>query len=243
MKTNNTHNLGGIRFLSFDIWGTLLRGHPDFRAARQEIIAQALGLHDLVQFAQVASAVDDDLDTRADATGEDFNFTDRVREIAGRSGKDTTRLDLDFFTKLQAQVNAKYHLLPPSWIEPDILDTLVYLKAEGYTLGLLSNTGFINGVAQRVALATLGGLDLFAVALFSDEVGVAKPHHDIYELLLANSGVNRGEILHIGDNVRADYRGAESFGITPVLYDPTQKNTEDVRMITTMRALPDLLAR
>ena len=235
-------SLSYIRFLSFDVWGTLIKGNPLFKPVRQEIIAHAFGI-DLDLIARVSVEVDVDLDALSDSTGQDFDFALRTREIVRRAGGNPEQLSASEFVALQLEVNAMYRMLPPSWLEHDIPEILRELTSRGYMLGLLSNTGFINGAAQREAFAALGVLDLFAVTIFSDEERIAKPDRRIFERLAIRAGVPAKEILHIGDNVRADYRGSEAAGITPLLYDPKQQCYENVRMITTMRALPHLLAR
>ena len=51
-----------------------------------------------------------------------------------------------------------------------------------------------------------------------------KPHKEVFEKALAISGYSAGEVLHIGDSVVSDVKGALGAGITPVLIDRKGKS-------------------
>ncbi len=51
-----------------------------------------------------------------------------------------------------------------------------------------------------------------------------KPHKEVFEKALAISGYSAGEVLHIGDSVVSDVKGALAAGITPVLIDRKGKS-------------------
>ena len=52
--------------------------------------------------------------------------------------------------------------------------------------------------------------------IFSDEVGVSKPNIKIFEYLYENTQkikqLEKSKIIHVGDNIKADYEGALKFG-------------------------------
>jgi len=93
-------------------------------------------------------------------------------------------------------------------------------------LGLCSNFTH-SGTAHRVLeeAGLQGHLDAVVV---SDAVGWRKPRPEIFEAVLAELGVARDEVLHVGDNLRADVGGAGALGlrtawVTRRVRDPEQR--------------------
>jgi HAD superfamily hydrolase (TIGR01509 family) len=112
-------------------------------------------------------------------------------------------------------------VLQPPWAEvvsvrPGVLEALSGLRADGFRLGLLSNAPYppsvLHGILGRVRLAPL-----FDVAIFSSEVGVRKPSPLAFQLLLGRLGVEPDEAWFVGDEWRADIRGAGRAGLLPLL--------------------------
>ncbi len=59
----------------------------------------------------------------------------------------------------------------------------------------------------------------------AEAVRAYKPHREIFDEALRVSGLKAEEVLHVGDSVISDVRGAFSAGIRPVLLDRTGKQT------------------
>lgn len=96
---------------------------------------------------------------------------------------------------------------------PDAQAVLAALRAEGLTLGVISNMGMeLDGLLERLGI---GGY--LPVRSCTGSTGVSKPHPRIFQLALAQAGVQPAEAVHIGDSMSADVEGARSAGITPVL--------------------------
>ncbi len=96
---------------------------------------------------------------------------------------------------------------------PGTLEALKILKSQ-YRLGLLSN--FTHGPA---ALKIIGRLNLeafFEVILISGDLGYRKPSPVVFGELLKQLGVEKTDIVYIGDDTDADIKGAEKSGIQPV---------------------------
>lgn len=96
---------------------------------------------------------------------------------------------------------------------PGTLEVLKILKSQ-YRLGLLSN--FTHGPA---ALKIIGRLNLeafFEVILISGDLGYRKPSPIVFDELLKQLGVEKTDIIYIGDDTDADIKGAEKSGIQPV---------------------------
>jgi putative hydrolase of the HAD superfamily len=97
-----------------------------------------------------------------------------------------------------------------SWlsINPATVEVLADLRAGGTPLALLSNAGADFASFFRHGL--LG--DFFSACYVSGELGLLKPHQDIYRHVLADLGITPAEAVFI-DNRPANVAGAESLGI------------------------------
>lgn len=92
-------------------------------------------------------------------------------------------------------------------------DTLAALEAAGIRTGLVCDTGFTPGRVVRQLLEDQGLLSHLEVLCFSDECGVPKPGNDIFAKALAGLGVRPPEAIHIGDLRRTDVAGARDVGM------------------------------
>jgi putative hydrolase of the HAD superfamily len=102
-----------------------------------------------------------------------------------------------------------------SWlsINPDSIEVLADLKAGGAKLALLSNAGPDFGSYLRHG--PLG--DFFVACYVSGELGLLKPHPEIYQHVLDDLGISVAETVFI-DNREANVRGAQALGITGHLF-------------------------
>jgi putative hydrolase of the HAD superfamily len=91
------------------------------------------------------------------------------------------------------------------------------IKTQGKTINILSNTGFIKGKTMRKFLIH-ENLDQFIdFHVYSDETNCSKPNPQIFQevkYLIKNQELDLHQILHIGDNPVADYKGAKDFGFS-----------------------------
>ncbi len=85
--------------------------------------------------------------------------------------------------------------------------------AQKYPLALISDTAWTPGRVLRQIFANYKILDCFRVLIFSGEVGVTKPHPQMFRLALNGLGVQARECLHVGDLQRTDIAGAKAVGI------------------------------
>jgi putative hydrolase of the HAD superfamily len=98
-----------------------------------------------------------------------------------------------------------------SWlsINPAIIDLLTDLRAGGTSLALLSNAGPDYGSYFRHG--PLG--DFFTACYVSGELGLLKPHADIYRHVLDDLRITPAEAIFV-DNRELNVTGAEALGIT-----------------------------
>lgn len=99
------------------------------------------------------------------------------------------------------------HLIPGT---NEMLETL---KKE-YRLGLLSN--FTHGPAARKIIEYVGLTPFFDVVLISGELGYRKPHSLVFRQLIEHLGVEKDQILYVGDDPEPDIVGAKRAGLQPV---------------------------
>ena len=91
--------------------------------------------------------------------------------------------------------------------------TLAALGNAGIKLGLVCDTGLTPGRVVRQLLEDCNLLEHLEVLCFSDEVGVPKPGNEIFEKALAGLGVRPPDAVHVGDLKRTDIAGAHDIGM------------------------------
>lgn len=96
--------------------------------------------------------------------------------------------------------------------------TLAALNAAGIRLALICDTGFTPGRVVRQLLDDAGLAEHLEVLCFSDEVGVPKPGGDIFAKALAGLGARPPEAVHVGDLRRTDIAGARDVGMHAVRF-------------------------
>lgn len=123
---------------------------------------------------------------------------------------------------------------------PNTLETLEELKKEGYRLNIITN-GFKE--VQYHKITNSGLKPYFDQVVCSEEVGVAKPHRQVFDFAIDKSKANRENSVMIGDDIKADILGAESAGIRAVLFDPDTKKryASDMTRIQNLEELPLLI--
>jgi putative hydrolase of the HAD superfamily len=100
--------------------------------------------------------------------------------------------------------------LPGIWrLEPGALELLQDLLRAGFRLGIISNFD----LRLREILKHVGVLDLFEQIVVSSQVGAEKPSARIFEEALRRFAVEPAELLHVGDEEKADGDGARALGI------------------------------
>jgi HAD superfamily hydrolase (TIGR01549 family) len=145
-------------------------------------------------------------------------------------------------TELAGHVSALWEILGPAsfGVFADVRDGLGALKSAGYRIALVSN--WQSGV--RHFCDELGLLPLVDHVVGSADVGFAKPDPRIFHEAARRLAVSPTRILHVGDSLTDDYRGAEAAGLVPVhlVRDP-KAETEATRVVRGLTELPSVLRR
>ena len=189
-----------IKAVTFDIGGTLIEPWPSVGHVYAEVAARhgADGLSPTLlntRFKAAWRSRNSINDTRA-------GWEELVREVF--SGLVAPARHAALFAELYerfAQADA--------WrIFDDVLPTLEMLVSRGIRLGAISNWD----ERLRTLLRRLRLDDYFEVIVVSCETGFAKPSPEIFEHAAAKLGLPPASILHVGDSLEMDVRGATSAG-------------------------------
>lgn len=206
--------------VSLDIWGTLLASDPDFKPARNEMLRVALapGVAADVFDAAMRQA-DRDVDDRCVRDGIDIGFTGRIEATLRALELPVSPL----VERTPELYDAQQRLAlahPPRPLHVELPAAVAALRVP---VVLTSNTGMLPGELMRklLVLAGFGGYP----GVFSNELGVAKPHPRMFEEACVTLGVPAADVLHIGDNPDADVAGARAAGLQAELIRPDGVST------------------
>lgn len=201
-----------VRAIFFDVHDTLIR----LRSTPPEIFASILQQEGVVIWARKVAEVYPPLDEL---------------EAERRLHKDKADEER-FWLKFNAQLLSKLGIDDPEgrlahaltegfraahWWQafPDVVPALEALRQRGYRLGVIANASSL--VLGRLKETRLVGY--FETIVYSEAVGVEKPHSKIFKIALERMGYAPEEAIHVGDRLREDVEGARRVGLTPVLID------------------------
>ncbi len=121
-------------------------------------------------------------------------------------------------TGLAARINHLFdeRYTPDTHVLADVLPTLTRLRAQGYTLGLVSNRSRpLEAVAAELGLA-----EAFHFMLSAGQAQSWKPAPGIFLKAVELANCLPAEAVYVGDNMYADVQGSRGAGLHPVLIDP-----------------------
>jgi putative hydrolase of the HAD superfamily len=209
-----------VRAVTFDVGGTLLAPHPSVGA----VYAEALSRHGIELTPEVIEAR--------------FSQTFRAQRAApGRIvGEDGERTFWRAVVRSSLAPECPPEKIEPVFAElweefarahrwrplPGAGDLLEALAARGTPCAALSNW---DARLHRV-LAGLGWTRHFRAVLVSSEIGAEKPHARVFRAAERALGAPADGLLHVGDNLAEDYRGARAAGWQAVLVAPAPLEQE-----------------
>lgn len=124
---------------------------------------------------------------------------------------------------------------------PGAVDMLRELKEENYRLHIITN-GFKE--VQHIKLNKSGISDYFGMILCSEEIGVTKPHREIFQEAQRITDCKTEHAIMIGDDFKADIIGALNAGWTAIHFDPEVKfqKERNVPRIRELMEIPEVVS-
>ena len=224
---------------SFDLWLTLIKSNPGFKAERTKIFHRDFNPSNksIEEVAKVFRQVDLMCNAVNENTGKNIDSDEMYLMVISLINDnqlnvkdiDTDKLYMDMETLL-------FNYLPVLY-SPVTIEVLDHLKNKsGGTFSLLSNTGFIKGVTLKKVLSELTIDQYFDFQLYSDEAGMSKPNPAFFELMLQNikrvnhpKQINLNSIIHVGDNPVTDVEGANAAGIKSMLINSNNRDITSLK--------------
>lgn len=212
-----------IRAIAFDLFDTLVdQNHDRLRPLEVEgrrVGATTPALHAFavqkmgvtlsqIEFAELQESVDRELRVDTIDVGVELATLDRFTALATRLGSSDVLKAADAMTAIHMGMLHGAVTVPSH--HADVLASL----AIDYPLALCSN--FSHSPTARAILREAGFEEHLKSIVISDEVGIRKPRPEIFECVRESLGLAAHEILHVGDNLRADVEGAAGCGMRTV---------------------------
>lgn len=221
------------RAVFFDVDFTLIHPGPAFQGHGYREFCARHGVHvDPSAFDASVAAASSLLDAQGGPYDPEIfvEYTRRIIEGMGGQGPAVEAAARDIYDEW----SACHHFA----LYEEVPDVLRALRADGYTIGLISNTQRSLGEFERHF-----GLDgLFDVALSSFDHGYMKPHPSIFEEALRLAGAEPAEAVMVGDSVAHDIEGARRLGMRGVLVARSGFSKECPAGIPVIHSLRELKA-
>lgn len=210
---------------SFDLWLTLIKSHPEFKAKRVELFSSFFEVNKPIdEVAKVVKYYDDLCNTINEVIGGNVDTFEIYLLILNSLNIDLKQLNRDKLNEFYQKSEDLFLEYKPVVIFENLHQFFDEIKNQGKTISILSNTGFIKGTTMRKFLIN-ENLDQFIdFHIYSDELKISKPNPLVFQEvknLIKNQDLQMNQILHVGDNPIADYKGAKDFGFNAHLLKHT----------------------
>jgi putative hydrolase of the HAD superfamily len=226
------------KHISFDLWMTLIRSDKDFKKEKAKLFCSYFKLRhvDADAVVKVFRETDQLVNRINETVGKNVDSLEMYMIVLDKLGADMSWLQpshLEEYYNLSEKLFFQYPAQP---LNDEIVPLLAALKDKGYTINILSNTGYIKGRTLRRLMEDTGIAQYMDFQIYSDEVSASKPSPIIFGHMyrqareLYPDGLSKSHIVHIGDNGLTDVGGAKDFGINAFLINEqsmTLKNIED----------------
>jgi len=216
-----------IKAVLFDFWNTLI-----FHEAREGRRLENIRIDSLTQALSDAGfsvsrmgvesaveAMNAECDRVREKTGQEFDSRSQVRMILEKRIPEPNEVLLENLWKVFTRAIFSIDLKARDGAEI----ALLFLKENGYKIGLICNIYNTPGVVIREILRKSGLLRYFDVLMFSDEYGLRKPRSEIFLEALSRMDVKSSEAVHIGDAPNMDILGAKKAGLKAIYLQLTHQ--------------------
>jgi len=204
--------------ISFDLWLTLIQSNPYYKQKRNRLLIEFFNI-------SIDPQIVDDTYNKFDRlfnaineiTGGNLDSYELWLIFLGELNVNVKEVSFELLKEFIAKTEVLFFQLPPVLIDENTPQLFERLVNEGHTLSLLCNTAFTRSHFLRKLLQQMGVAKYLTFQLYSDEMGYSKPNIIVYETLFREvqkiKPLNKNQIIHVGDNPIADYKGARNFGI------------------------------
>jgi 2-haloalkanoic acid dehalogenase type II len=155
-----------------------------------------------------------------------------------RDGLLLRHLGLPLDRKLLRKIQTRWFYYAECPLFPDANPVLSKLRERGLKMGIIS-TGYeqdIDAITQKTGLQK----KLFEVIVGADTLKKTKPDPEVFKYALTKLKVKPQETLFVGDEINADYRGAENAGIHALLIQRTENKTSQTSDLSTIASLDEV---
>lgn len=210
-------NYKNYNHFSFDLWLTLIKSNPEFKQKRNLLFKEFFEINASIEkVSEVVRYYDVLCNNINEKTGLNLSTYEIYYLILGALEVDLASNGLEKLALFYDETETLFFSNKPELIFPDIKLQFEEIVAEGKSINILSNTGFIKGKSLRKLISHYELADFISFQIYSDEVGFSKPNKEIFQLVFdqvnESKKIKKNEVLHIGDNSIADYNGAINFG-------------------------------
>lgn len=207
---------------SFDLWLTLIKSNPQFKSKRNLLFKDFFELEcNIKKVTEVVRYYDvlcNDINENTGLNMNTYEIYYLILKALKVNVKDVDTGKLNLFYK---ETELLFLENKPQLLFPNITSLFDEIKEQGKTMNILSNTGFIKGHTLRKIIEYYQLNQYFDFQIYSDEIGFSKPNHKtfqlVYEQINSSKQLIKKQVLHIGDNIVADYNGAKNFGFEAYL--------------------------
>ncbi|GEP92604.1 putative hydrolase of the HAD superfamily [Chitinophaga terrae (ex Kim and Jung 2007)] len=221
------------RHYSFDLWLTLIRSNPSFKKERAKFIFD--NFNQFQKPLEEAEKAFRRIDLLANAinekTGKHMDTDELYLMVISEFNDHQYDLQsVDLAALYNEMEQLFFRFMPRVYCNETkkVLETLY--KRGDCTISLLSNTAFIKGSTLRQVLQQLEIGSYFKFQIYSDETGMSKPNILLFRKMIDQVAISRNneliplqEIVHIGDNNKADIDGANAAGIQSLLINSNNR--------------------
>ncbi len=204
----------GFKHISFDLWLTLIKSNPEFKIKRNLLFKDYFEIESPIEkVSQQLRYYDVVCNTINERTGLNIDTNEIYLFILASLDVPIQGIQLSKLEGFYTESERLFLSYKPTLIYSNTKDYLKIIKSEGIGINILSNTGFIKGFTLKKLMAFYELEECFNFQIYSDECGFSKPNKKIFDLVHKEvPHIDKSQILHVGDNEIADYKGALEYG-------------------------------
>ncbi len=202
------------KWVSFDVWGTLIKANPLYRPARNKLIAEILfpeiTMSDL-EWEKLIKKTKDFCDFSNEVLGQQMHWSQSILAVARDFFDDLPKIDFrQRFLNYKQEDTKLVGKYPPKIYSKETLFTLELLKEQEIPLSIICNTGFMSSNNLKDVFTKLNIRKYFKRYTFSDEENASKPSSIIFDAAYRHLSAREG--IHVGDNPFSD-GGSKKVGV------------------------------